>query len=489
MFRDQRLGESRQDVIDYLSSRQADERIFQADLLVDKAHLVMLKEHGLIPAEVSAQIMDALDDLMKRGSQADLGAGEDVHEAIEAYVLGRVGPEGGRMHTARSRNDEVATCIRLALREEMLELMAEQLSLIGTLIRLAEWHTETIIPGFTHTQHAQPTTLAHHLLAHADAIVRDLSRLEDAYARVNRSPLGAAAFASTGFRIDRNRTCRLLGFDGLVENSMDAVSTRDFILEVLADLSIMMVNCSRLAEELILWSSSEFGYLELDNLYASTSSIMPQKKNPDTAELARGKTGSVLGSLFSALSICKALPMSYNRDLQEVTPHLWRAMDWARSTVRILDGCLSTVKFNLLRLESSSGAGFSTATEIADSLVRTTKMPFRTAHSIVGRIAAAGGRPSLAELDRISAEIAGYRASERGFSKADLERALDPKSNVALQANTGGPAPAETERMIEERREKIAAGEVRLAQRRSRVQRAIAELGGRDRANDAVLVG
>ncbi len=471
MFRDQRLGESRQDVIDYLSSREADERIFQADLLVDKAHLVMLEEQGLIPAEVSARITTALDDLMKRGSQVDLGAGEDVHEAIEAYVLGRVGPEGGRMHTARSRNDEVATCIRLALREEMLVLMAEQLSLIGTLVRLAEGHTETIIPGFTHTQHAQPTTLAHH------AIVRDLSRLEDAYSRVNLSPLGAAAFASTGFRIDRIRTCRLLGFDGLVENSMDAVSTRDFILEVLADLSIMMVNCSRLAEELILWSSSEFGYLELDNLYASTSSIMPQKKNPDTAELARGKTGSVLGSLFSALSICKALPMSYNRDLQEVTPHLWRAMDWTRSTVRILDGCLSTVKFNLPRLESSSGAGFSTATEIADSLVRITGMPFRTAHSIVGRIAAAGGRPNLAELDRISAEIAGYRASERGFSDADLERALDPKSNVALRANTGGPAPAETERMIEERREKIAAGQVRLAQRRSRAQMAIAELG------------
>ena len=184
----------------------------------------------------------------------------------------------------------------------------------------------------------------------------------------------------------------------------------------------------------------------------------------------------MLGSLFSALSICKALPMSYNRDLQEVTPHLWRAMDWARSTVRILDGCLATLKFNLPRLESSSGAGFSTATEIADSLVRITKMPFRTAHSIVGRIAAAGGRPSLAELDRISAEIAGYRASERGFSDADLERALDPKSNVALRANTGGPAPAETKRMIKDRLSGIAAGEQRMAQRRCRVQRAIVEL-------------
>jgi argininosuccinate lyase len=446
---------------------------------VDKAHLAMLREQGLISGEVCSQIMGALDDLMEEGSHR-LGAGEDVHEAIEAYVLARVGTEGGRMHTGRSRNDEVATCIRLALRNEMLDLMQEQLLLISTLVRLAEKHTETVIPGFTHTQHAQPTTLAHHLLAHADALGRDLSRLEDAYRRVNLSPLGAAAFASTGFRIDRQRTCRLLGFEGLVENSMDAVSTRDFILEVLSDLSILMVNASRLAEELVLWSTSEFGYLELDNLYASTSSIMPQKKNPDTAELARGKTGSVLGSLMAALSICKGLPMSYNRDLQEVTPHLWRGLDWARSTVRILDGSVSSLRFNLPRLEASSGAGFSTATEIADSLVRITGMPFRTAHSIVGRIAASGKWPDLAELDEIALEIAGFRASERGFSEADLTRALDPKSNVALRANTGGPAPAETERMVRERLVRIAAGEERLARRRSRVEKALGELRAKD---------
>ncbi|MCK9564578.1 MAG: argininosuccinate lyase [Methanothrix sp.] len=476
MFRDQRLGECRQDVLDFLSSRKADERIFEADLLVDKAHLVMLREQGLISVEVCSLIMAVLDDLMQAGSQS-LGSGEDVHEAIEAYVLARVGPEGGRMHTGRSRNDEVATCIRLALRAQMLDLMQEQLSLVGTLVRLAEKHTETIIPGFTHTQHAQPTTLAHHLLAHADAAGRDLARLEDAYVRVNQSPLGAAAFASTGFKIDRQRTGQLLGFEGLVENSMDAVSTRDFILEVLADLSILMVNLSRLAEELVMWSTSEFCYLELDNLYASTSSIMPQKKNPDTAELARGKTGSVLGSLMAALTICKGLPMSYNRDLQEATPHLWRGLDWTRSTVRILDGCVSSLKFNLERMQQCAGAGFSTATELADSLVRITGMPFRTAHSIVGRIAASGGRPNLADLDLIAREMAGYSASERGFSEADLERALDPKSNVVLRANAGGPAPAETKRMIKDRLGRIAAGEERLAGRRSRVERALGELG------------
>ncbi len=475
MFRNQRLGESRQDVLEYLSSREADLRIFHSDLLVDKAHLLMLREQNLISGEICAKILAAIDELMDKGPEA-LGPGEDVHEAIEAYILEKVGPDGGRMHTGRSRNDEVAACIRLSLREEMLSLMEGQIGLIQTILRLAAEHTQTLVPGFTHTQHAQPTTLAHHLLSHADAASRDLARLEEAYLRVNQSPLGAAAFASTGFKIDRNLTSRLLGFQGLVENSMDAVSTRDFILEVLSDLAIEMVNLSRLAEELVLWSTSEFAYLELDNLYASTSSIMPQKKNPDTAELARARAGSVMGSLVAALAICKALPMSYNRDLQEVTAHLWRAVDWTASTVRILSGCLASLKFNKDRLEKNAGAGFSTATEIADSLVRLTGMPFRTAHSIVGRIAAGGERPLLADLDRVAMEIAGFRASERGFSQHDLEIALDPRSNVALRANTGGPAPQETGRMIKERGKGIARAEERLGQRQERSRRALAEL-------------
>ena len=482
MFRDQRLGEISEEILQYLSSRKADERIFLADLLVDRAHLMMLNEKGLISEELSCQILAALDEIEEG---LPLGGGEDIHEAIEAAVIDRVGPEGGRMHTARSRNDEVATCIRIALREELLDLMAEELAFIRTLVRLASDHKESLIPGFTHTQHAQPTTLAHHLLAHADAAFRDLARLVDAYKRVNKSPLGAAAFASTGFEIDRHRTCALLGFDGLVENSMDAVSSRDFILEVLAALSICMVNLSRLAEELILWSTSEFGYLELDNLYASTSSIMPQKKNPDTAELARAKTGSTIGSLVAALSICKALPMSYNRDLQEVTPHLWRGLDWTRSTVRLLEGCLCSLHFDLDRLEESSALGFSTATELADSLVRITGMPFRTAHSIVGRIAAGKELPTISTLDEISLEIWGSAASERGFSAEDLSRASDPLSNVALRSNPGGPAPVETARMIEARKRMIAEEEASLAGTRARVDGAVEALRAMGRSRDS----
>jgi len=469
MFRDQRLGNISDDVLEYISSRDPDKRIFEADILVDRAHLIMLKEQGLISPEDSSKIIEALNSV----EEEDLGEGEDIHEAIEAYIISQVGVLGGRMHTARSRNDEVATCIRLALRTQMLDLLDEILSLVETLVELAGKNTETIVPGYTHTQHAQPTTLGHHLLAHADAYARDLERMKGCYKRVNLCPLGAAAFASTGFGISRNRTCQLLGFDGLVENSMDAVSTRDFILEVLSDLSILMVNLSRLAEEIILWSTSEFGYLDLDNRFTSTSSIMPQKKNPDTAELARAKTGSVMGSLVSALAICKALPMSYNRDLQEVTPHLWRSMDWARSTVRILNGCVSTSKFNKARLEESSAAGFSTATELADSLVRITGMPFRVAHLIVGRIAASGHKPNLPELDKVAMEFADFRPSEHGFSVEVLEKALDPRSNVALRSNTGGPAPTETKRMVSERLTKIDEEKDRISQIRSKVNIAL----------------
>jgi argininosuccinate lyase len=473
MFRDNRLGKASEDVLDFTSSRGADRRIFEADLLVDRAHLIMLQEQGLIGIEIGSRIIDALDQL----KESDLGDGEDIHEAIEAYILASVGPEGGRMHTGRSRNDEVATCIRLALRREMLELMKELIGLVRTLVGLAAEHTDTVMPGFTHTQHAQPTTVAHHLMAHADAFLRDMERIEGAYLRVNRSPLGAAAFAGTGFEIDRRRTAELLGFDGLVENSMDAVSTRDFVLEVLSDLSILMINLSRLAEEIVLWSTCEFGYIELDNLFASTSSIMPQKKNPDTAELARARSGSVVGSLVSAAIICKALPMSYNRDLQEATPHLWRGLDSTRSTVRIIDGCISTARFNEKRLKEGAGMGFSTATELADSLVRITGMPFRTAHKIVGRLACETSRPTLDMLDSAGVEIAGFEPSRRGFDNEALERALDPLSNVAIRSGTGGPSPIETRRMVEDRVLAISTHESRLEERRRRIDDALRMLG------------
>jgi len=319
------------------------------------------------------------------------------------------------------------------------------------------------MPGFTHTQHAQPTTLAHHLLAHATAIVRDIERLNGAYARTNLNPLGAAAFASTGFPIDRKRTTELLGFDGMLGNSMDAVSTRDFMIESMSCFSNVMTSLSRMAEELILWSSSEFDLVELDDSYSSTSSIMPQKKNPDIAELMRAKTGTVNGALVSVLTICKALPYSYNRDLQEATPHLWRAADAVRSSVRMARGMVSTMKVKKENMKLSSDKGFMTATELADTIVRTTGIPFRTAHHIVGAVARSGKTPSLHDLDAISMKLIHEKLSAKGLTEKDIKEALDPAVNINKREVTGGPAPKETNRQVSALAKKLGgiAGEIR----------------------------
>jgi len=447
---------------------EADKRIFDADIEVDKAHVIMLKEQGIIKASECSAILEALEKIKNDGISSLDASYEDVHIAIEAKLIELAGEDtGGRMHSARSRNDEVAACIRLALRAELLSLMEEIQSLAAALVNVAGKHYETIMPGYTHTQQAQPTTLAHHLLAHANAYLRDIERIKAAYDRTNQNPLGSAAFASTGFPINRERTTELLAFDSAIENSMDAVSTRDFIIESMGCFSNLMTNLSRLAEEFILWSSSEFGFVELDDKYASTSSIMPQKKNPDIAELVRAKAGSVHGALMSVLAICKALPYSYNRDLQEATPHLWRAVDTMRASVRMAQGMLSTMKIKKEKMKSAL-SNFITATELADTIVRATGIPFRTAHHIVGSCAKKGTKPTLSLLDELSVKITGEKLSDKGLSEKAVRETLDPMGNIRKRAVPGGPAPGETKRQAAVIRKKLAANgkEVKLLHKR-----------------------
>ena len=438
-----------EDIMQFTSSMEADKRIFDADIEVDKAHVVMLEEQGIIKENDCSVILSGLIKIQNEGIGALDTSYEDVHVALEARLIEMVGEDtGGRLHSGRSRNDEVATCIRFTLRKELLFLLEEVHDLIGTLIKMAQTHKETIMPGFTHTQHAQPTTLAHDLLAHANAFLRDMERLKNAYKCTNQNPLGAAAFASTGFPIDRNRTTELLGFDSALENSMDAVSTRDFMIESISTFASIMTNLSRLSEELILWSSAEFGFIELDDMYSSTSSIMPQKKNPDIAELMRAKTGTVNGALISVLTKCKGLPYSYNRDLQEATPHLWRSLDTARASVRMADGMIGTINVRKDVMASAVNIGFTTATELADTIVQTTDIPFRTAHYIVGMIARTGKIPTLPALDEISLEIIHEKLSDRGLSEKAVMEALDPAENVSKRSVMGGPSSLETMRQI-----------------------------------------
>lgn len=442
-------AEQDEDIMNFTSSMDADIRIFDADIEVDRAHVVMLKEQDIITNGDCSAILKGLNTIKNEGIGKLDTSYEDVHIALEARLIELVGEDtGGRMHSGRSRNDEVATCIRFTLRDELINIMEELHDIVNTLTETASKHHETLMPGYTHTQHAQPTTLAHHLLAHSNAILRDLERVQGVYGRTNQNPLGAAAFASTGFPINRKLTTELLGFDSLLDNSMDAVSTRDFMIESISCYANLMTNLSRLAEELILWSTSEFDFIELDDNYTSTSSIMPQKKNPDMAELMRGKTGTIHGALMSVLTICKALPYSYNRDLQEATPHLWNATDTTRSCVRMAEGMVRTAKFKEDRMAKTSTSGFTTATELADTIVRETGIPFRTAHHIIGLVAKTGQNPTLSDLDKLSLEIIGEKLSDRGLTGKSISTALNPMDNIKKRCIQGGTAPEETKRQI-----------------------------------------
>jgi argininosuccinate lyase len=441
----------------FLSSMEADRWIAEADVLVDIAHLLMLRRQELIGPEHARAIMELLVALQKGGLPEAVfdDRFEDVHAGIEAYLIDRLGEEtGGRIHAGRSRNDEVAACIRIRAREELLRVMGSVNRLREVLVTLAGRHTGTVMPGFTHLQHAQPTTLAHHLLAYEEAFSRDYARLIMAFARVNESPLGAAAFASTGFPIDREYTMELLGFDRLVENSMDAVATRDFLLEVLAACAILSATASRLAADIILWASPFAGFVTLPDEYCSTSSIMPQKKNPDTLEILRAKSGTAAGALAAALSIVRGLPMSYNRDLQEATPHLWQGLSAAGDGIPLLAEILASAEFHKDRMEEEAGKGFSTATGLADLLVRDHGLPFRTAHTIVGK-AVRAGKIDLPALEKAARESFGISLSERGLTPRKVRAALEVHAMVAARQVTGGPAPAAVKKALRGRKEEL----------------------------------
>jgi argininosuccinate lyase len=422
---------------EFLSSLSGDARIFDADLAVDRAHVVMLAEQGIVTADEAGEILGALDGVEAAGHDA-LSEGEDVHEAIETAVIDRIGAVGGKMHTARSRNDEVAACLRYRLRTDLLDAAEATLRLREVLAEAAEQHLETVMPGYTHLQPAQPTTVAHYLLSYQSAVRRDTERLLDAYTRVNESPLGAAAFAGTPFDVDRERTADLLGFDGVVENSMDASSARDFLLEATSALATGAVTLSGVAEDLVIFANK--GYVELSDAYSSTSSIMPQKKNPDTLELVRSVAGDAAGDLSALLTTLKGLPRAYNRDLQNAHPHAFDAVDRVVEATDVVAGAVATATWNEERLAAAAGEGFSTATGVADCLAMA-GLPFRTAHEIVAEAAAqADGTPDVATLDAVTEEVLGASLFEH-VNRAAVERALDPAASVASRDSRGGPAP------------------------------------------------
>jgi len=474
---------------DFLKSLEADRWIFHADILVDEAHVVMLAEQGILKREEVRAILAALGDLKRRSDEflaKELPRHEDVHTAIEATLIQKLGEDvGGRMHTARSRNDEVATCIRIALRDELIGVAKALLALRRTLLLRARQEIETLMPGYTHLQHAQPTTLAHHLIAHHDAFARDFERICDAFKRVNRSPLGAAALAGTGFPIKRERTATLLGFDGIIENTMDAVSARDFIVEAISCFANVMLNASRLAEELILWSSAEFKFVRLPDTLTSGSSIMPQKRNPDFAELVRAKAGTVFGCLTAVLCILKALPFSYNRDLQEATPHLLNAVRTTLSSIKVLTKMLEGCEFIRERMAEEAEKGGTFATEVADTLVRERGIAFRTAHRIVASSVAAAFQSQQqqegtetrtveeAREEESMREALRAKMAEFGLSDTAAEEALDVRKNVEHRKTRGGPAREEILRALKSREKDLLKDEREVERMEAKIRESL----------------
>ncbi|MDS0260198.1 argininosuccinate lyase [Haloarcula sp. S1CR25-12] len=477
----------------FLSSLADDERIFAADLAVDRAHVVMLVEQGIIEADTAGEILAALDDIETAGHGA-LPDGEDVHEAIESAVIDRVGQSGGKMHTARSRNDEVAACIRYRLRSDVLELVGTLVGAREQLLDAAREQTGTVMPGYTHLQPAQPTTVAHWLLSYEQALQRDTARLLDAYGRINQNPLGAAAFAGTPFDVDRERTAELLGFDGghasaasvassdrwsdgVAENSMDASATRDFLVEVTSAVATLATTLSQLAEDVVVMASK--GHVELDDDYASTSSIMPQKKNPDTLELVRGRTGDATAGLNGLLTNLKGQPRAYNRDLQRAGRHAWDAIDSVTDSVAVAAGAVSTAEWPAERLESAATEGFATATGVAD-LLAMAGVPFRTAHEVVAAAAAEldpdEDAPDFDALSAVAEDALGAPLAEY-VDRAAVQRALDPAESVAMRDSRGGPAPdavadqlAAADDVLASHSEQLDAAETAVSRARDRLQ-------------------
>lgn len=383
-----------------------DQRLYRQDIAGSIAHAQMLGKTGILTAAESETLVQGLKDVL-----ADIEAGrvdftadlEDIHMNVEHLLTQKVGTVGGRLHTARSRNDQVATDFRLWLRDGIDHIGAEITALVKTLSNQYAAHTNTAMPGFTHLQVAQPVTLGLHLDAYAQMLKRDVGRFRDARVRLNECPLGACALAGTQFPIDRHMTAQTLGFDRPVSNTMDAVASRDFALEFLSSAAICMTHLSRLAEDLILWSSAQFGYIRLGDDYTSGSSIMPQKKNPDAAELVRGKTGRVTGRLMQMLTVMKALPLTYNKDMQEDKEAVFDAFDTLSLCLRAMDGMIAGMAANAPRMKDDALSGFSMATRLADWLVINLNIPFREAHHVTGRIVKLAESKNL-RLDQLALE-------------------------------------------------------------------------------------
>jgi argininosuccinate lyase len=445
--------ETDQLVYEFNQSIRFDQRFFAQDVRGSRAHVIMLAKQGILTEEERDEILRGLQSI-----EEDVAAGklviseqyEDIHSFVEAVLTERIGDPGKKLHTGRSRNDQVALDMRLYIRDEVDETVELLKNLLGTILRIMEENTETYMPGFTHLQKAQPVTLAHHMGAYFEMVKRDVLHLKSLRERMNVCPLGSGALAGTTYPLDREYTAKLLGFDRASDNSMDGVSDRDYVIEYVSCLATIMMHLSRLSEEIIIWNSNEYRFIELDDTYATGSSIMPQKKNPDIAELIRGKTGRVYGAMTQILTIMKGIPLAYNKDMQEDKETVFDAIDTTKGCIRLMEGQLASAKWNKKRMADSARQGYSNATDAADYLVKK-GMPFRDAHSVIGRLVLTCIEKNI-QMDELP--LADYRAESELFDE-DIYEAISLKTCVETRITKGAPGDIENE--IRESRAFMAA--------------------------------
>jgi argininosuccinate lyase len=433
-----------------------DKRLWREDIAASKAHAAMLREQGIIGEADAAAILEALDRIAaeyERDGVPERVELEDIHMTVEHRLSELIGAAAGRLHTARSRNDQVATDFRLWVRNACDEGVDKMRALQRVLIERAEEHAETVMPGFTHLQVAQPVTLGHHLMAYYEMLRRDVSRFSDARARMNESPLGSAALAGTGFPIDRERTADALGFDGATANSLDSVSDRDFALDYLSAAAQCSLHLSRLAEELIIWASAPFGFVKLSDEFSTGSSIMPQKRNPDAAELVRGHSGRIVGLLTGLMVTMKGLPLAYSKDMQDDKEPVFEAHDLLMLSLEALAGMIEAVDFVPERMRAAAAQGFSTATDLADWLVREADVPFREAHHITGAAVKAAEQRgcNLADLPLDVLQAIDDRIDRRVYDVLSID------ASVRSRTSYGGTAPERVREQIAAAKEALAA--------------------------------
>jgi argininosuccinate lyase len=454
MYRSRSTEKLKDDVLKFLSSMDQDRSILYYDILGSEAHSIMLHEKGHITDIELKSILSALEEAKKIPTNMKTEEYEDIHEALEAYVIERCGLEaGGKMHIARSRNDQVVLDIRMKIRDEINEICAALSSLIQGLVERAKENKQVPMLMYTHLQQAQIGTFSHFLLSYAYSLMRDMERLYLTYHRINQSPLGACAIGGSSIAIDRKRTAVLLGFDSIIKNSVDATSSRDAFLEYASTLAILTSTLGRIAEDFIIWSTTEFGYIELAESYTSTSSAMPQKKNPDPLELTRSKAAIVTSNLVSLLGIVKALPSGYSRDLQDIKAPLLGSSAITLDTLKIMDHIVRSLQVNKERMRQAASISYAIAVDIAEQLVMQKKVPFRTAHRIVGALvskAAGKGNISLAKLEfaEVSSVLESYKVNVEPEELMKIIYEMTPEKSLEARKSSGSPNLLEQEEMI-----------------------------------------